>query len=229
MKTVKKEFPVRRGDRPNRFCGSECMRQYRAIKSKYCVWCLVEYSPNDSQQKFCSRSCGAKMNNALYPKRTKQGGKKKKPNKDGKYIKYTEVFCLWCGSQRTKRGDNVSEYCNSKCRADHMFNEWKNGAALDTYQWNAFPKSIKDRLLVEADYQCQAVRSDTGLRCTESRRRSSGRSILEVEHKDGDSTNNMAYNIELLCPSCHSLTETYRSGNRGKSTRIWRKEYKRQV
>jgi predicted RNA-binding Zn-ribbon protein involved in translation (DUF1610 family) len=34
---------------------------------------------------------------------------------------------------------------------------------------------------------------------------------LEIEHIDGDNWNNKLENLELLCPNCHSLTNTYRS------------------
>jgi 5-methylcytosine-specific restriction endonuclease McrA len=38
---------------------------------------------------------------------------------------------------------------------------------------------------------------------------------LEVNHIDGKYNNNQESNLELICPNCHSLTKTYRSGNRG--------------
>ena len=38
---------------------------------------------------------------------------------------------------------------------------------------------------------------------------------LEVHHKDGDHTNNDEDNLDLLCPNCHSLTETYKAANIG--------------
>lgn len=37
---------------------------------------------------------------------------------------------------------------------------------------------------------------------------------LELEHRDGDSSNNQLENLELLCPNCHAQTPTYRSRNR---------------
>ena len=43
---------------------------------------------------------------------------------------------------------------------------------------------------------------------------------LEVHHIDGDKTNNKLENLQLLCPNCHSLTETYRGANRGNSRGI---------
>lgn len=42
---------------------------------------------------------------------------------------------------------------------------------------------------------------------------------LELDHVNGDSTNHTLKNLRILCPNCHSQTETYRSGNRGKSKR----------
>ena len=41
-----------------------------------------------------------------------------------------------------------------------------------------------------------------------------GRSIpLELDHVDGDKTNNQLDNIRLICPNCHALTPTYRGKN----------------
>lgn len=42
---------------------------------------------------------------------------------------------------------------------------------------------------------------------------------LEIHHVDGNSENNVIENLALLCPNCHSLTETFRGLNRGKSKR----------
>ena len=37
---------------------------------------------------------------------------------------------------------------------------------------------------------------------------------LELEHKNGNRKDNRIENLELLCPNCHSLTETYRGKNK---------------
>ena len=37
---------------------------------------------------------------------------------------------------------------------------------------------------------------------------------LEVDHIDGDNTNNEVENLRYLCPNCHALTETYRGRNK---------------
>ena len=47
---------------------------------------------------------------------------------------------------------------------------------------------------------------------------------LEVEHIDGNYMNNKEENLILLCPSCHSLTQTYKGANRNHG-RQGRKKY----
>jgi hypothetical protein len=39
---------------------------------------------------------------------------------------------------------------------------------------------------------------------------------LELDHIDGDRTNNDPANLRLLCPNCHALTPTYRGRNIGR-------------
>lgn len=36
----------------------------------------------------------------------------------------------------------------------------------------------------------------------------------ELHHKDGNNRNHAFENLELICPNCHSLTDTYRSKNK---------------
>ena len=36
---------------------------------------------------------------------------------------------------------------------------------------------------------------------------------LEVHHVDGDKNNNNLENLQLMCPNCHALTDTYRGKN----------------
>lgn len=38
--------------------------------------------------------------------------------------------------------------------------------------------------------------------------------VLQVDHEDGDWTNNKRENLRFLCPNCHTQTETYGNKNR---------------
>lgn len=42
---------------------------------------------------------------------------------------------------------------------------------------------------------------------------------LELHHRNGDRSDNRLANLMLLCPNCHSLTDTYRGRNIGKGSR----------
>jgi hypothetical protein len=42
---------------------------------------------------------------------------------------------------------------------------------------------------------------------------------LTVDHIDGDSDNNFPSNLRLLCPNCHSQTDTFKGRNKKNSTR----------
>lgn len=65
---------------------------------------------------------------------------------------------------------------------------------------------LRLRLLSENifDHKCYNCETSTWMGCAIP---------LELEHKDGDSTNNELSNLTLLCPNCHALTSTYRGKN----------------
>jgi len=78
---------------------------------------------------------------------------------------------------------------------DKQTKDWSNYANIST---------IKPHLIKKKGHQCE--------RC--SREEWEDEQIpLEVDHIDGDKTNNEYDNLMLLCPNCHALTPTWRGRN----------------
>lgn len=48
---------------------------------------------------------------------------------------------------------------------------------------------------------------------------------VELEHKDGNASNNKLENCTLLCPNCHSQTSTYKSKNTGNGRKYRMDQY----
>lgn len=78
---------------------------------------------------------------------------------------------------------------------------WSKGERLK--DWEDYNKStqLKKHLIIERGHKCESCSLDKWL----------GREItLELEHVDGNRSNNKIHNLKLLCPNCHSQTKTWR-------------------
>lgn len=47
-----------------------------------------------------------------------------------------------------------------------------------------------------------------------------GKRPVQIDHKNGDSTDHRFINIQALCPNCHSLTWNYGALNKGNGRRL---------
>ncbi|OGB73428.1 hypothetical protein A3K24_00965 [candidate division Kazan bacterium RIFCSPHIGHO2_01_FULL_44_14] len=53
--------------------------------------------------------------------------------------------------------------------------------------------------------------------CSWSQKTTSGYLPLELHHINGNRHDNRIENLKILCPNCHSLTDSHRGRNRGKN------------
>lgn len=111
-----------------------------------------------------------------------------------------------------------NKLCSVKCQHDYEYaryiQRWKAGVenGLIGNQWKEMSKHIRRYIFEKYENKCA--------RCGWSElNQYTGTLPLEIEHIDGDATNNKENNLILLCPNCHSLTATYRGANKGKGMR----------
>ena len=170
-------------------------------KRKFCLECSKIFCIPISQpnKKFCSQSCSAKFNN-----------KKKIKNK-------LYWYCKNCGKEHNKSNKGKNNYCNNKCQGEfewiEKIKEIKNGEC-------SHPLTIKKYLKESYGNKC----SECGI----SNEWNGKLLSLQLDHIDGNSDNNLLDNLRLLCPNCHSQTETYCRGYNKKTKRsAYIKKYKK--
>ena len=125
--------------------------------------------------------------------------------------------CLYCGKPLKKTG----KYCNNICQANFQYKiyigKWKDGKVSGFKGKYQVSNHIRRYLLEKYDNKCSKcgwceINPYTNI------------VPLEIEHIDGNYTNNNESNLILLCPNCHSLTATYKGANKGNGRKD-RKKY----
>ena len=158
--------------------------EHKKDKKRYCLYCGKEIvGEHKWQKKFCSSSCAASYNNRERKEKH---------------------FCKYCGKElKNKR----SQYCSIQCQKEYEYHEnirrWKNG---EDEGWTGKQASVKPyikRYLFEK-YNCRCEKCGWGEKNPKTQQ-----VPLQIHHIDGNCKNNSETNLQLLCPNCHSLTETF--------------------
>lgn len=124
--------------------------------------------------------------------------------------------CLQCFKDITRR----NKFCSLECRGTYNWN-----LSIIKIKNKEFIPSIKTlrKYLLTIHPFCSACNNGTEYNFKPL--------ALELDHIDGDSSNNELSNIRLLCPNCHSQTPTYRAKNKNnkKGFDNRKKRYLRQI
>ena len=183
------------------------------LKPKHCLCCgkVIPYSKRVND--FCDSSCAATYNNTRRPKKIKLTKPKENTAKKEKEV----FYCKNCGKQLTGRG---KLFCSRECENTYHQNEyiekWKRGEVDGLKGEYGLSKHIKRYLLEKHNFKCE--------RCGWGEINEFTKTIpLEIHHIDGNYRNNREENLQVLCPNCHSLTETHKSHN--KNGRTGRNKY----
>jgi len=207
-----------------RFCGSSCAGKYgkaqqiKAMKKiEYpignCLQCKIEITLDktgwqDNQpvyRKFCSRSCAARYNNMLSPKRKQEGT----CNRCSEVCPAASFFCNSCLNKIEDM--NISRSSSLK-RTNRLKNQIRIEQWL-TRKWRGgtdygLSTIVRRYLIDQAHHAC--------VRCRWSiPHPDTGEVPLEINHIDGNGLNHSPDNVEVLCANCHSLTSSYRGRNAG--------------
>ena len=117
-------------------------------------------------------------------------------------------ICKGCGAEHLRRGVQFKNlYCSNKCQKDYESRERIRQWLEEGRDWPGQIPAWAKRTLAELNGDCCSVcgiDEYNGLPI-----------VLEVDHIDGNHTNNSVKNLRLICPNCHSQTSTYKNRNKG--------------
>lgn len=82
---------------------------------------------------------------------------------------------------------------------------FNQGREFKTFENLITSESIKKRLIKKRSAACEICGISSWCKRPIS---------IELHHIDGDNRNNLEDNLQLLCPNCHSQTDTYRNRSR---------------
>jgi len=103
--------------------------------------------------------------------------------------------CLNCGLN-IARGH---KYCNNKCQGEYI---WKTNTIPKILRGECKSlKTIKKYLFEVRGEACEA--------CSTTKDWNGKKLTLQADHIDGNYYNNKVENIKILCPNCHSQTDTH--------------------
>ncbi len=122
--------------------------------------------------------------------------------------------CSYCKTEfksgRNTHGKYCSIACQGKGKSQKVVDTWLANPCVETF----YLASINPRVAIRR----HLIRQHGGKcsRCRWGKKHpKADLPALEIEHKDGDWKNCHPDNIDIICPNCHSLTDTYKARNRG--------------
>jgi hypothetical protein len=193
-----------------------------------CIKCGIE----TSNPRFCSRTCSTSYNNSKCPKR--------KPKNNcitcGTQIKSPLKRCVLCRSKMlseprtcptcgSKFRHKWNKYCSKVCvqqntgestasktrhREEYLryIQRWKDGIESGNRSLSSVSWHIRRYLFEKYGSKC--------CKCNWYEvNPTSGKVPLQIDHINGDWSDNSEANLQLLCPNCHALTPYYGSLNKG--------------
>ena len=132
------------------------------------------------------------------------------------------VTCMFCKNTFLPGRNTRAKYCSLSCQGQHtsqqVINDYLSNPIPETFyhKGNQIRKAIRLYFLDLVGFACQ--------KCGWNRKHPNAElPSLEIDHKDGDWQNCVIKNIHVLCPNCHSLTDSYKGRNRGNGRKYRRK------
>ncbi len=114
--------------------------------------------------------------------------------------------CLHCNKENTWVRSHSNKYCNNTCQNQFQF---LTKTLTEFLEGKIHNRRTQIKCLTHLHgYRCILCRNNgeyNGMKLT-----------LQLDHINGDASDHSNGNLRLLCPNCHSQTDTFGNKNKGK-------------
>lgn len=116
--------------------------------------------------------------------------------------------CKNCGKENKIKHSTTNTYCDNNCQIEYQNKNRVTQWLEEGKDWGLqIPNWAKKWIANRDGYKCSICNISSW---------NNNYLTLECDHIDGNPKNNKPNNLRLLCPNCHSQTESYKGKNYGK-------------
>jgi hypothetical protein len=171
-----------------------------------CEFCKNDHQGNYGSGRFCNKKCARAFSTFAKRQEINVRVSDKLKNVNNSHLQNKEI--------RDKRNETMlSRYGTIGFRKEDSLK------GIESIKRNSFVKrrsgdfesfclNVKKKILIEENgYKCEWCKLEKWLDMPIT---------LEIDHIDGNHSNNSKENFRLLCPNCHSFTPTFKNKKRSK-------------
>ena len=126
--------------------------------------------------------------------------------------------CEWCNKEflKTRTNRNNTRFCSRKCYLEyHSKEKYKKYLEDNSIAYGIKNmQKYKKHFLQEQDFKCAI--------CGMSNTWNNKPLVFILDHIDGNADNNFRSNLRLICPTCDSQLDTYKSKNKNSARAKYR-------